>query len=380
MLHHPLLPSFLNNADVMMKIRGLVLAAVASFAGFTFRLCASTQELPHTQAERHALFLEKEISTPSKRPNPKKKIWDGGYLLSDGTLKKIHTIACLKEKAKKPWLDCGSEELEPIPAPYLSIGSYPSWRNETLCNSNGEFFCDPERLLKPEQRQELTDMLKETKEKSKVQCGQLESKMMEEDYSYPKNFNLAVAIAKDWPESESDYASLAKFGKILMQQWGLMPIYNGVDAGNGVSDQFTWGQYLANCPNSAVLIVLPKYNQVFLSAPSCEFICQERGGKEVAEKVVNELEAGDLFKAIKVGIDAVDVEVRDRSALSLQRNYNTHHSGPSVQEQVEKSEMAWTLVLRGALLIFVAICVLGLAVMVAQMCTPSPGGKLLRKT
>lgn len=359
----------------MVNARNLALAAVA---GFTIRLCASIQEPSHTETEHHALFLEKQHE-PEARPLTRKKIFDGGYLLKNKQLEKIYSVDCLKQKQRNPHLACGYQAPIPITAPYLSIGSYPSWRNETLCNSNGEFFCDPEQLLNFEQRKELTKMLKESKEKSKVECGQLESKMQGEDYSYFKQFNLAVAIAREWPEAESDYVSLAQFGKILMQQWGLMPIYNGVDAGNGVSEQFTWGQYLANCPNAAVLIVLPKYNQAYLAAPSCEFICQERGGHEVVTKVVNEMATGDLFKAIRVGIDAADREVRDRSALSLRRTYDTHHLGPSVQEQVLKSGVAWTVLLRGVLLVILIICIAGLCTILSQVCASSPGGRTLRK-
>merc|ERR1719486_1262548 len=109
------------------------------------------------------------------------------------------------------------------------------------------------------------------------------------------------------------------FGRVVMSEWGLSPIYNGVDAENAVdqSEMYSWDDYQANCPTTAMLIILPDHHEAFLSAPSCEFICQSRGGPEVVAETLAALDKGGVAAAINAGIAEVDRVLSQTLPLSL---------------------------------------------------------------
>jgi hypothetical protein len=138
-----------------------------------------------------------------------------------------------------------------------------------------------------------------------------------EDY---RPFNLAVILLDEWPNSEMDSRSMQYFGRRVMSTWGLNPIYNGVDSGMSATQHvYTWDEYQQNCPTTALLIILPKFHQAFLSSPSCEFICASRGGPEVIAETLAALEKHGPAAAVVAGIAEIDRVLKETVPLSLKK-------------------------------------------------------------
>jgi len=191
-------------------------------------------------------------------------------------------------------------------------------------------------MLTPKEQFTVTERMRLFKERTLVSCGQLQAvldpdverrwfekkkpvfqgRLGLEDY---KEFNLAIALADDWPMTELDPKSMQYFGRVLMTQWGLMPIYNGVDNGNPVNEfHARWHHEQGFCPNTAVLFILPKYREAFLMSPSCEFICESRGGPEVVAATLAGLDHG-IEAAILAGIEQFDRVLRVTLPLSIKK-------------------------------------------------------------
>lgn len=289
----------------------------------------------------------------------------GGRPLTDNQLRGIYSIDCLRTKQLHgPLAPCdhGLVANEETDIPPLGIGTYPNWQ-ETICRSHGEFFCDPEVTIPESQVLDVVKSLNYVKQTARVTCGQLESKLSFSDKTHTRPFNFGVAIADNWPQSEKDPMSLQKFGLLLMTDWGLMPMYNGVDQGNGVNEAFAWKDYAANCPNAAVLIVLPKYGTAFLSSPSCEFICEDRGGPEVVNAVVERLNRdGNVGMAVQAGIEEVGRIIRETDAASLveaeEPSYRTQNRMATWEAKLLRQEDTWNFLLR---LVFVLVIVIAFA-------------------
>lgn len=256
--------------------------------------------------------------------------------LTHHQLQPIKSIRCLQEKQIDPHKPCGEKVESAYTLGTLSIGHYPTWQ-DSFCRSNGEYFCDPKDMLTKEERRTVTDKLHVFRTRTLVNCDQLKAVLdpdLERTWHEKNNpvvqgrlglenfrpFNLAIAVADEWPSSEMDPRSMQYFGRVIMTQWGLMPIYNGVDNGNAVN-QFheDWSNNHQACPNAAVLFILPRYHEAFLSAPSCEFICGARGGPEVVAAVLAGLDRGGLEEAILSGIDEVSRVLSVTLPLSIEK-------------------------------------------------------------
>mmetsp|Transcript_152349 Transcript_152349/g.265552 ORF Transcript_152349/g.265552 Transcript_152349/m.265552 type:complete len:402 (-) Transcript_152349:113-1318(-) len=210
-----------------------------------------------------------------------------GYFLTPMELGRINTIDCLQMKQKNPFVNC-STDIGYDSNYEVSPANYPSWK-DPACRSNGEFFCDPNRLLDDEQRAKLTTLLGQLRKKSSVLCADRDPI----DRWHYQPFYLGVALAKDWPLSLSDTETLQFFGRMLAARWNM---------------SFPWdGSPLpySRCPNEGMLIILPEQKQVFLSTPNCEFLCATRGGPEVVTAVNYVLKSQDLGKAVKSGIETI---------------------------------------------------------------------------
>lgn len=310
----------------------------------------------------------------AKRPG------ESGHFLSNRQLDPITSIRCLQEKQEHPYRPCGQPPAKDtfdnrVP---LSLGHYPTWRDYD-CHSNNEFFCDPEKLLTSSDRFDAQERLRLTKERTLVNCGQMESIMDAdakrrwyekkhpvytgrldlEDY---RHFNLAVALADDWPSSELDPQSMEYFGRLIMSRWGLMPIYNGVDNGNGVNQHYSWREYYSSCPNTAILIILPKYHHAFIYAPSCEYVCATRGGPEIIAATLRGLDRGGVKEAIMKGIDAFDKVMKVTKPLSIQPAPVKKMWRGSVSRDIAADDAAWIWTLR---VVYVFLIVLFIFIVVS---------------
>jgi hypothetical protein len=311
----------------------------------------------------------------------------------------LTSVRCLKLKqtfgADTP---CDSVFTTAAPDPglgpiHLNIGTYPDFRDKE-CHSSGEYFCDPENLL-GKYAPEIAIEMQHQREYTEVTCGKVEANLTDNDaVIHSRNFYVGVAIANEWPANLMDGDSLQRLGRVLFARWNLLPVYNGVDVGLGdLNDQvMSNNQYMSNCPNAAMLIILPKYRVAFVASPSCEFICMDRGGPEVVRVVLEAMGDGDsegnirpedLAKAIKVGLDTVRRIIDGIPALSTQMMDGDKMTAAEMykwERKVVKSESFMTVIQRVLLVAIVVglLCVIGSAV--AFQIMPSEGKGLRRAT
>lgn len=218
-----------------------------------------------------------------------------GYYVPKSELEKIDTIDCLKAKQSNPMASCtGTEEpslaYDATYAPPWGPGNYPTWKHP-MCNSGGEYFCDPDNALSREAQSNITAALKRMRETSVVTCKYATGTQRESK----KTFFLGVAVAKDWPIAQADPASLQQFGLVTMAKWGMEGLWMGPQVN------------YASCASVALLVVLPKGPHVLLASPSCAFICKDKGGPLVQASVLQNIDSdgGGLQEAIEEGIKAV---------------------------------------------------------------------------
>jgi len=229
----------------------------------------------------------------------------------------------------------------------------------------------------------VTEVLRSFREQSSVPCGRLQSKLGL-DEAWQSSFNLGVAIAEDWPATEADPKTLQKFGSVLMARWGLMPVYNGVDAINGVDDDYTRPEFTASCPNAAMLILLPRYREAYVSAPSCEFICDDRGGPEVVSAMLEALDQGGVAAAIEAGVREAARVLAKSSPASLEPTEAELARTRAAEHKAKdaafwQSERTWVLLQRCVILLIVGLVACGLANFVTQSVAPAPQEKTLRR-
>jgi hypothetical protein len=343
--------------------------------------------LPHS----HSKSLGKDGLAALQQEGPR-----GGeprlHPLNDEELRGIYTINCLKAKQQNPRVVCGAgiatngslRDASPPPTRgyehgSLGVGSYPNFR-DARCNSNGEYFCDPEGLMPWGSRQKFMQDLQYFREQTNVRCGRLDSRLdpRHQDHTVTRPFNLAVVLADAWPPSDVDPVSLDRFGMILLSEWGLMPIYNGVDSGNSVNEVDSWDEYTMNCPNSAVLIILPRYRVAHVAAPSCEFLCSTRGGPEIATGVVMALDKGGedyLTNAAEEGLLEVRRILRETTPQSLKKEDPAYLRRIRLQKwegRIMKSDFAWNIMQRIVLVFLVALSLLALFAFAFFNLVPEP--------
>mmetsp|Transcript_51009 Transcript_51009/g.110682 ORF Transcript_51009/g.110682 Transcript_51009/m.110682 type:complete len:363 (+) Transcript_51009:78-1166(+) len=241
-----------------------------------------------------------------------------GHFLTNSELAPITSVACLEAKQKNPGIKCIngtsnmlSESSKEYKNTYrkgnYTAGHFPNYK-DPLCNSEGEYLCDPDGVLTPEQRAVVAAELKRLREDVVVTCGYLQNDPVESLHYQP--FYLGVVIMKEWPLAQSDPQSLQNLGRIISSQWNMNELYVGSAA-----------PYL-RCPNSGVLLILPDRRQAFLSSESCEFICQDRGGPEVVTTVRT----------------AMDISVSNSVLAGVQETYRVlqHVPEKSSVQQVSK--------------------------------------------
>jgi hypothetical protein len=217
-------------------------------------------------------------------------------MLTDHELTPIENIACLQAKQFNPTVNCSdvaSLELtgrSPGVPMSLNAGNYPTWKDPS-CFSNGEYFCDPDRLLNTTERVQIAALMKQLRHQQQITCGpQLQHDPVDKWHYEP--FYLGVAIARDFPLRESDSQSLQSFGRILAGRWNMTYLWNGNP------------EFYARCPNEAMLIILPDKRMAHLSSPSCMFLCEEHGGPEVATATLLGLDShGGLMAGVTAGLN-----------------------------------------------------------------------------
>lgn len=300
-------------------------------------------------------------------PSQAKHRWP--YVPSWGVFRKVKERHPEAATTTTTTLVAAPPEVESEP---LSIANYPSW-NEAQCLSAGEYFCDPEQLLEANVRKNLTDELRSLREQSEVKCGQLDSKLAAEDKTHYERFNLGVAIVGKWPSGDIDPVTLQKFGLVLMARWGLMPSYNGVDSSDGESNS---QQYSDNCPNAAVLILLPEHGEVFLSSPSCEFICSERGGPEVMNAAIGALHREGLAAAAQEGMQQVRRIIKATQPLSLEepaKRLSRRSAGRDWKEvNARVKDTVWVITQRVLLALIILSSIAAMGVFAAYNLVPGP--------
>jgi len=215
-----------------------------------------------------------------------------GHFLTSSELANVSTIPCLKTKQRDPSYDCetGSLVVHAGEFQHLTMGSYPHYE-ESICNSRGEYFCDPTAVLTADESAEITRELAYLRKTNLVTCGHLQNNSVDPRHLRP--FYLGVAIATGFPVESSNPDSLQQFGRFIDAHWNM-------------AQKFVGGTIpYANCPNTAMLVVLPDRHQVYLSASSCEFICGSRGGPEVITATSLALSNKGAFAGIMAGIREV---------------------------------------------------------------------------
>jgi len=307
--------------------------------------------------ETHRAALHEALGTSAEREEASGRNGGEEYL-GHREVSGIMTIECLERRQRDandpctpttPLPAAAAAVVEQQPGP-LNMGSYPSWR-DPACHSNGALFCDPEGLLQGNATvaKHLTDLVTWFKNNNRVTCGEVEAAVTgNPTLKHSRGFNLGVAIADDWPESEMDQTSLQKFGDLLMTQWGMLPFYNGVDSMNGLNPPISPSQADTNCPNAALLIIFPTHHEAYLASPNCQFICNERGGDMINTAVLDALETEGLAAAIERGMHEVGEILKLMTPQAMEtfgaRTYFRRR--PSIREEWAKSEYAWIVAMR----------------------------------
>lgn len=242
-----------------------------------------------------------------------------GAVLSNEALSTIRSVDCLK--AMQQGLACGGADSNPhqfvghvghhVDGP-LSISEYPHW-SSLQCRSDNYYFCDPNAVLDDDQRFNITASLLELRDTVNVTCLGAGNST---DVVAP--FTFGVALADVWPVSQTDAASLRTFGNVLLQQWGFIREYNGIDSRESTSPSNGTHQADAICPAAAaILIAIPSARAVYVSAPTCDYICTDH----IAPKIVAAVqEAWRNGQATAVALQAgIDVARHELEAASLRR-------------------------------------------------------------
>lgn len=222
-----------------------------------------------------------------------------GHFLTDTELSPITAITCLEAKQRNPMIECESTEVTGrgfmhnyFGTGNFHIGNYPHYKSPE-CKGNGEPFCDPFNTLTPLQRANLTTALGQLRSRVNVLCGRTLNDAVDRRHYQP--FYLGIAIVMNFPLLETDPESLQQFGRIVAAQWNMDRDYVGESTP------------YHHCPNTGILVIIPDKEQAFLSTSSCEFICKDRGGPEVAIATIRALvkEDGGIYPAVWAGMREV---------------------------------------------------------------------------
>lgn len=366
---------------VSITVVALVAASLVSIEALS-----SVQDVNSTAplVKPHGVAALQKHSIPKQRG-------EGNKFLDKRELSAIPTVRCLQEKQRHPNRPCSDPRDGKRFYGDINMGHFPNWRDE-VCHSNQEFFCDAESLMKIPEQTVAQVRLQEFKERNMVNCGAFSkkqdphSKWWYDQENKQHNgrlgledhrpFNLAVVVADEWPQNEMDPKSIDYFGRVIMSQWGLQPIYNGVDNGNGVNEVYQFDQYTENCPNTAVLFILPKFHEAYISSPSCEFLCASRGGPEVIAAILAGLDRGGLQEAVMSGIDQIEKVLNVTLPLSVQQApvQKLFNSGKS--DELAKSDAFWVWAMRFAYAFVVIIALLSVGAFLYYVALPQKPASL----
>jgi len=223
-----------------------------------------------------------------------------GHFLTPTELEGITSVACLEAKQKDPAVQCANATEEGRHSEMISAfggevtaANYPQHTNP-MCNSHGEFMCDPvnrHTTERQEGREKLAQEMSRLRARTGVVCGRLLNDPVDQRHIQP--FYLGVAFIPEWPVSDVHPESLQDVGQLIAADWNMDAPFVGNQ------------QPYVRCPNTAVLLIMPEANQVFLSSSSCEFICATRGGPEVVAKAIEAMRSGGDLEAALVGVREV---------------------------------------------------------------------------
>jgi len=317
------------------------------------------------------------------------------HYLNNEELEKIYSVECLRRRQKDPTVVCTGQRSVASAEPAhvrehrqrqerlargraaghivpegepLGIAVYPSWR-KTRCWSGGELLCDPEGILgMGKDKQDILLALHEFHEQVYVQCRK-KGAMYDERYpgkvlTEEQRFSFGVAIASHFPDM-TDPQTLQTFGLVVMSRWGMLPTYNGASSSSTVSVKNA-PLHDEGCPNSALLILLPDTGEVFLSSPSCELLCSDRGGPEITAAAEAALQAQGPVAAIKAGLEQVRRALKVARPLSLEPTSHSverqqHHQFLDGYEKVWESDLVMILSARTIVFVICALTAVGAA-------------------
>jgi len=219
-----------------------------------------------------------------------------GHFLTNTELEPLMSIPCLEARQKDPSIRCVNGSISRstgLGSLYFGDGNagiYPNYKDK-VCYSNGEYFCDPHRLLSVEERANITGLLRTLRENNPVVCGNLLKDPVDPWHYQP--FYLGVIVAQNWPAAQLGPTSMQEFGQVVAADWNMNVLYTGSP------------QPYLRCPNTAMLIVVPDSRRAFLSSASCEFLCQGRGGPEVVMATLVNLDSKGVAAAVRAGMEEV---------------------------------------------------------------------------
>lgn len=215
---------------------------------------------------------------------------DGPWIDSDH-LADVHTIDCLRQKERSLDADCETQNATLAGTRAAvgadgqrgwQIGSYPHY-NSSICgqvpnatadadqghNDAGDAqpFCDPDGLLRVDQRKQVEQALFDFWVNTKVQCGIPGTGM-----NHSRPFRLGVALAKTLPLPEQDDESLALFGDYILSAWDMQ----------GTGEEMRHEGLVTMCADTALLVFVEEpYRAMVLASPNCDFLCMQRGGQRI---------------------------------------------------------------------------------------------------
>lgn len=278
------------------------------------------------------------------------------HFLTDSELKNTSSVPCLQLKQQNPAIRCdGTSSYTRDGYPLdgkgsgFNIGSYPHWK-DSKCHSHDDYFCDPDNLLDDKDRAALVDELRSLRNTTQVTCGQLQNDTV--DNRHFETFFLGVAIAGSSWQGGLDSDSLETFGRVLASQWQLNKIQTGPE------------MLYTTCPNVAMLLLFPGSRRAFVSSPSCEFICQDRGGPEVTSVTLTAFDAGGIVAGIRAGMKEAHRVVTKTPEMS--KAYDPIAKSEKTTA-ADKEQISDLLNLGQRLIFFAIVCALILSVVVAGL-------------
>jgi len=204
-----------------------------------------------------------------------------GHRKLDGVL----SIECLHELERDPTANCATNYVRArgsYARETVADGSYEGqWSITTdgfpkpdavagvqngnvTCASDGTYFCDPDRVIPPDQRVRVHEDLRSVRDFTLVECpiNGLRARSHTPQAARPDEelgYILGVAVAKGLPDTSDEY--LDEFGRSVLKSWKLLD---------------------KDCDRTALIVIAPDVSQVRLVTQTCRFVCsQEESGQRI---------------------------------------------------------------------------------------------------